>query len=253
MKTLKEFLHRIPRPYRVLVNLILILCLAAAFYVSIGSPALSQVHAFRRAERANLVGPSTILYSDTMKDYEYSHLIVAETDQGVITFATSDRYPYSFNYFKKTGDLTVVSPPKRSFLWGMDYIAVNLPVFVIHDQQDAHRAELELNIKGSLEYSFNGKMRTQTIDRCLHAQSDRSGAGYFRFSFQLAETGSTFLARNHGEDGFALDALAYSFVNRSGQPTDKITITAIVRLYAKDGTILLEQEQILPPNDRYWE
>ena len=252
MKKPKELLHRIPRPCRALFNLALALCLAAAFYFSIGSPVISQKHAFRRAECANLVGPSTILFSDKLTDYDYSHLIVAETNQGVITFATDDHKPSSFNYFRKTGDITVVSAPKRGFLWGLNYVPVNLPVFVVHDHPEAFRAELDLNIKGTLEYDYNGEICTQTLDQNLHADSEQWGIGYFRFMFRLEELEGGFFNK-HGADGFALDVLASSYENIKKLPTDGVTITAVVRLYAADGTLLLEQEQILQPNDRYWE
>lgn len=258
MKKLKNFWARIPRPCRVLWNLAAAFAIAAVFYVSIGSPAFSAEHAFRRAERANFVGPSEILFNEETENYLYDHLILAETEQGVITYATDENKSASFNYFKKTGAITVVSAPKYyPFYWGLDNLQISLPVFVVDDYPEAVYAELEICVKGVQKYNLNGESYTEILDQSFTAESHREKEGYFRFSLDLPfiyplDKDGNRLDVRHGPDGFALDILAYCFTNAAMRDFDA-DIFAAVRLYAADGTLLTEQAQTLQPNTRFWE
>lgn len=253
MKKLIKRWQKIPRPYKVLLDLTLTLILAIAFYVSIGSPALSQMHAFRRAERANFVGPSTILFSGKAENSEATHLILGETEGGVIMYGVRDKYPSRFNYFEKTGDITVVSAPKLSlWYWGREYIAVSLPVFVVDEYPEAVRAELEVHVEGLVEHRINGEDFSITLDQYFSDEATREGDGYFYFSFDLPfimpldEYGNDIPDANHGADGYALDALAYAFMDY-GTFAAGTTSSAIVRLYDADGTLIAESEQVLYP------
>lgn len=257
MKKLKEQWDKIPRPCRAITNLVLALVIAIVFYVSIGSPPFSRAHQFRRTERANLVGPSTILFNDSVENYEYSYLIVAETEHGILTYATDDDWPLRFNYFKKTGDITIVSAPDGPFHWGLDYLAISLPVFVIDDHPEAVYAELDLSIEGTLQHNINGANYTEELDQQFHVVSNRENEGCFRFSLDLPfihplDENGNWLDVSHGADGFALDVLAATFSERVFKDPEAV-ITAVVRLYDASGTRIVEQEQTLSPNLRYWE
>lgn len=258
LKDLRNLLDKIPRPCRALFNLVLILAVATVFYVSIGSPPFSPAHQFRRAERANLVGPSRILFNEKLTDNDYDHLIVAETKQGIITFAADETLPSSFNYFKKTGDITVISAPKFLMLWGLDNMPVNLPVFVIDDHSEAVRAELELFISGTLEHTVNGTDRTEVIDQHFFREATRENDGIFRFTLDLSyihnldENGGFLPDIKHGAEGYAMDVLADAFTNMDFLPFDG-TITAIVRLYDDNNHIITEQKLQLDPKLKYWE
>lgn len=257
LKDLRNLLDKIPRPCRALFNLTLALAVATVFYVSIGSPPLSPAHQFRRVERANFVGPSTILFNEKLTDYDYDHLIVAETESGILTFPTDETLPSSFNYFKKAGDITVISAPKFLMLWGLDNFPVSLPVFVIDDHPEAVRAELELYITGTLEHRVNGIDRTEVLDQYFYRESTRKDDGIFCFILDLPyihnlDENGYFLDINHGADGYALDALACTFTNMD-YLSSEITITAIVRLYDNGGNLITERELLLDPKLKYWE
>ena len=257
MKKLKEQRDKIPRPCRAITNLALALVIAIVFYVSIGSPPFSRAHQFRRTERANLVGPSTILFNDSVENYEYSYLIVAETEHGVLTFATDDTWPTRFHYCKKTGDITVVSAPDGPFYWGETYFSFRLPVFVIDDHPEAIRAELEVSINGTLERKVNGVKYVETLDQHFSDKSERGNDGIFCFSFDLPyidplDEYGNWIDVGHGADGFALDELASTFSDHTFK-TPTSTITAVVRLYDASGTLIAEREQVLSPDPQYWE
>lgn len=253
---MKKLIHRwqqIPRPYKVILDLILTLALAIAFYVSIGSPALSQTHAFRRAERANFVGRSTVLFSGKAENSEAKHLILGETEGGVVIFGAKEKYTSHFNYFDKTGDITVVSAPKLSlWYWGLEYFAVSLPVFVVDNYPEAVRAELEVHVEGVVEHRINGEDFSITLDQHFSDEATREGDGYFRFSFDLPfimpldQYGEWIPNAKHGADGYALDALAYAFMEH-GTLAAGTTSSAVVRLYDADGTLIVESEQVLYP------
>lgn len=257
MKQIKNLWKKIPRPYRSLCNLMVALVAVLVLYVSIGSPAFSREHLFRRTERSNFVGPSTILFHEKVENYDYSYIIVGETERGVVTFALGGETSENFNYFKKTGDIMVISAPTSRHL--PDFVgdgneAIQLPVFVIDKYPDAVYAQLEVSVDGVFNCGY--QEADIPLDQTFYAESTREYEGCFCFSFDLphlddlAEKGIDFTC--HGTEGHALDALALTFThpdrnNHTG------TITATIRLYDEDGTLLIEQEQELKRDDYYWE
>ena len=253
MKKLIKRWQNIPRPYKVVLDLAMTVILAAAFYVSIGSPALSQMHAFRRAERANFVGRSTILFRGKVENSEATRLILGETDNGVAIYGSREKYPSRFDYFEKTGNITVVSAPKFSlWYWGLEYFAVSLPVFVVDEYPEAVRAELEVHVEGLVEYTYNGELLSIPLDQHFSDEATREGNGYFLFTFDLPfiepldQYGNWKPNANHGADGYALDALANAFRDH-GTFANGTTSSAIIRLYDANGTLIAETEQILYP------
>lgn len=225
------------------------------WYVSNDCPALSHLHHFRRMERVNFVGPSTVLLNEKVEDggYCYSYIIVGETEHGVLT--STDNFGGDLNYFKKTGDITIVIAPKSpaSQSWGADNKAVKLPVVVVDNYPDAVYARLEVSIDGFM-YT-NQDIR---LDHTFSAEATRKYDGCFFFTFDLPhldnqrENGFPNPFISHGAEGYALDVLGFTFTN-SGNSSYEATVTAVVRLYDENGTLLTEQEQELAPNMRYWE
>lgn len=250
MKKLKHLWLSIPRPYRAVFNALLCVILIITFYVCIGAPTLTMEQAFRRAEKANLVGPSKILESSEFLYYDYDRLILAETEDGVITFV--DDPSRGFNYHEKTGDITVVAAPKGFFFWGMSNWQVSLPVFVVDDYPEAARAELELHITGALTHSLNGEKLDEPLDHHYCLTSHREQEGYFHFSLDLPfqdpydAHGNERNAR-HGADGYALDLLARTFTNfwTRVNPVSNAAITAAVRLYNEQDDLIAEKDLIL--------
>ena len=255
MKQLIHLWQRIPRPCRAILNLTFSLILVVILYVMFGSPAFSRKHEFRRAERANFVGPSTILFSGKVSNYDHDHLIIGETDEGVLSYIPNNSIYPTVNYFPKTGGITIVSAPKQlpGFDWGMHNLAVSLPVFLIDDHPEAVRAELEIHVEGVVEYTLNGNEISITLDQHFSAESFREGEGYFRFTFDrpfnedLAD--DIFSSRthiHHDADGYALESLAQAFTEHGTHAKGTIS-SAVVRLYAADGTLIVETEQVLYP------
>lgn len=248
MRKLKNFWLNIPRSFRAVLNILLILLLLAAFYTSIGAPPLSAEHAFRRAEKANLVGPSNILFNENVENYPYGNLIVAETEWGVITWV--DDATYGFNYHEKAGDITVVSAPKYWFDWGSADFAASLPVFVLHDYPEAEYAWLLLDIEGTYTHHTNGELLDEPLNHTPSLYSNRGGDGFFCFTLDVPDRGEGSYRDDAGglaDDGYAMDILAQTFTNtwNNTSPQSNASITATVLLYDKNGSLIAERELVL--------
>lgn len=251
MKKLKRAWLRIPRKIRACLNFVVFLLLAVTFYVTIGSPTLTEKQAFRRAERANLVGPSTILYSSDVLYYDYDHIILGETGEGVITYVTDDVWDPKLSYHEKTGDITVITAPKSPFSWSYSNYMVSLPIFVVDDHPDAARAELDLHITGTHTININGEQVNTPLDHRYALESHREQEGVFHFCIQLPfldpydEYGNETNAE-HGADGAALDVLAETFgVTPNALPYSNASITATVRLYDEQNALVANRDLIL--------
>lgn len=250
MRTLKNIWHRIPRPVRALLNILAILVLVVTFYVCIGAPAFNDEHAFRREEQANLLGPSTILFNEKVENYSYGKLILAETDDCVITWV--DDSWYGFNYHEKTGDITVVTGPEYWFEYGTETWEVNFPVFVVDDHPEAIQAEIELDIQGVYIHNLNGERLEEPLDHHFALSSHRENDGFFYFRLILPsvdaydERGYATEA-THGVDGYAVDALAQTFTNAETvmNPQSNVAITATVRLYDESDALILDRDMVL--------
>ena len=249
MIKLKFYWLNIPRPIRVLINIIAVLIISVTFYVCIGAPTINAEHAFRREARANLLDSSIILFNEKVENYPYDEVILAETENCVITWVDDDWF--GFNYHEKTGDITVVTAPAYWFDFGQHWFEVNLPVFVVDDYPEAVQAVLELDIQGVYVHNLNDQRLEEPLDHQFALSSHREGDGFFWFRMNLPylqqfdEDGA--IERTHGVDGYALDALADTFTNAMTvmNPQSNTSITAVVRLYDEQENLVAEKELIL--------
>ena len=249
MIRLKFYWLNIPRPIRALINIIAVAVVAVTFYVCIGAPTFTTEQAFRREERANLLGPSTILFNEKVENYTFGEVILAETENSVITWVDDDWF--GFNYHEKTGDITVVTAPAYWFNFGQHWFEVNLPVFVVDDHPEAVQAVLELDIQGVFVHNHNGQRLEEPLNHQFSLNANREKDGFFQFQMllpyldQFDENGA--IEKIHGPDGYALDALADTFTNAMNvmNPQSNVSITAVVRLYDAQENLVAEKELVL--------
>jgi len=248
MKKRKVLWGRIPRPCRGLLNLTGIILLAFLFYTSIGGTPLSRTQAFRRMERANFVGPSKVLFNETLENMWYDNILVAESEYGVSTYIhhmQDGELQGNFNYFPKTGSITVVSAPQKGLLYGTDKYPVQLPVFAIDDHPEAKRAKLDISVSGVFSYNYGNKKEKVNLDHHFSAESYRQQDGIFHFTFALSSNGEY----THGGRGFALDALAFTFSKWGNAMVQGVDIIATIRLYDENNSLITSQTLPLkPPN-----
>lgn len=243
---LKNRLNRIPRPLKACVCAVLVILLAITYYIALGCPTITFRQEFRRAEKAHLVGPSTIV--DTMNgEYsEFDKMIVGETEEGICFFGRYynsfpyndpfDEKQYYFSYVKKTGDLTLAAAPN---VWGDSWYFLGfvryVPVYLFTNEPEGIRAETDITVTGTCRDDSGEDLPfTQTF----HSEADRSDEGFFRFALSADdEAGSAALNFLSCVTGRNVIRLNYGYGLTS--------ITATVRLYDTDGTQIQEKELTL--------
>lgn len=245
---LKKNLNRIPRPLKACLCAILVIVLAAAYYIALGCPTNFRQE-FRRAEKSQLIGPSQIV--DTLKNeyQEFENMIVGETEYGICFFGEytynngkQEKTEYCLSYQEKTGDLTVAVPPTTStFNWSGHCFARSLPVYLFTDESEAVRAEIDLTVAG--EYSYYSDHSAESVKRPLmrtcQAEARRSDTGIFRFWFEADDQAGLaalqYLSNAIGGNAFEIVALLFT-------PS---TIQATVRLYDAQDQLIREETQTL--------
>lgn len=168
MGKLRERWARIPRAFRAISNIALILLLLYLCWCSNGKPLYNDMLEYRRMEKMQMLGPGTIVHELNphygVEDYpadhysEYEHTIVSETHEGIIffgvnTYSDGDKN-YTMTYQEKTGDISLAVPPTNWFDWGSQNWEIYMPVYVFHDYPNAHHAELDLTIEGTWDIHY---------------------------------------------------------------------------------------------------
>ena len=90
MKQLRKALEGIPRVVRVLIDLLLAAVLLLGCYIARGSPAFGEEAAFRRAEKAGMVGPSVLLDRMFLRsdwpNANYNLLLIGDDGDAILFF-----------------------------------------------------------------------------------------------------------------------------------------------------------------------
>lgn len=243
----KNLLKRIPRPAKAIFCAVCVVLLLIVYYIALGCPTTFRQE-FRRAEKAHLVGPSTIV--DMVEDTytQFDKMIVGETEHGICFFGRYyQNYPYNaprgekhylFSYVEKAGDLTIAAAPNVwGSVWTFQGFEQSIPVYLFTENADALRAELEISVSG--EYERNDV--TTQYEHTFRAEATRSESGIFRFWFS-ADTEKELAALyflSNATGGSAYQGL-----------TDKELETVFpttVRLYGADGKLILEKQLEIHP------
>lgn len=216
MKKLKNRKSRIPRKIKVILYALGLVLLVPLAYLALGCPALTPEMAFRRAERANLLGPSTILGIENDPGLFYGkpwHMIYAETDQVCMIYSCFDgKSGYSLYCAEKTGDATVLYPELCQSEVNKGTPVPSIVVF--DDLPNAKSARLEVTQKGSHFFYYS----TYIADRRTHP-------GYFLF---------------HSDGEATLSEISDSHTD-SGEDTDITVVRITVSFYNEDGTLIAER------------
>lgn len=241
----KNRLERIPRPVRACVYTVLAIVLVVVCYIALGSPTLSVQQEFRRAEKANLIGPSKIVDTLDSQYHDFDKMIVGETDYGICFFGRYyTNHPYNdpfaekhylFTYVEKTGDLTVTAAPN---FWGWAWVTsprtVSLPVYLFTDEPEAVRAEIEMVITGDTSLSTGGNINMVQFSETFRAEAARTQSGIFRFWFEAKEESGLSALR------YLSNVTGGSFYFKTEGEYNAV-IPATVRLYDSQGKLILER------------
>lgn len=234
MRRLKIWWRGIPRPVRIVCNLVLAVILFALFYIFRGSPDMTVEQAYRRAETRNLVGPGAILgVLDVDISGGYTQLLLAETDEGVIQYCyreenlgfifgahTVSSYEGDLIYRKKGDIVTLMAATGQ--MW-FQQETTNLPVILFDDCPKAVRAELDLRLTGelnSVEYDYS-----------YYLNSKRESGGYFVFDLKTTGGGE--------REVWAITQVSELYRDTGGYGE---AVPATVRLYDQNDHLIYEEE-----------
>lgn len=149
MKKLIRRWKRIPRKLRFFLDVFLALILLFGFLLTREIPAVWDDTRFRRAEKANLAGPSEILdlfhVPEEWAPVGYARLLLADAGEEVLFCPFYTNYNgYGALYRReKTDGILLTTPP--SFLLGSWDLSV-VPLFLFADDPAAVRAEVQLRL-----------------------------------------------------------------------------------------------------------
>lgn len=233
------------RPLRAGIDIVLILICLAVLYITIGCPTLSMHQEFRRAEKANLVGPSKIVDTLTTDCCGYDKMIVGETEEGICFFGKfivltgntifDKDVCYNFMYLKKSGEMTVAATPN---LWS-EYFpdsSRSLPVYLFTDYRNAERAEIEIRIDGICEpnYAYEDWPGYTPFDGVMQetflGSATRDENGFFRFLFTTQDQAQIYALKVLSDTSHQVFSFHY-----------QATVYATVQLYDSQGILIAEQ------------
>lgn len=245
----------IPRPLRACLWALLVLALATLYYIALGCPTLSVRQEFRRAEKANMVGPSKIV--DRMEALHYSEfdrLLVGETEYGIVFFGRygstrtgskhSGSWIYRFSYIEKTGDITFAAPPNNYGYFGMH----KLPVYIFTEHQDAVRATISIQASGIRSNTTNGVTTEAPFAETFAAEATRDKAGFFRFILTAKNNAphDTWGAEN--DESYALFCISNLCSTDTYYDKQAVMVFPIdVTLYDAEGNVIVTKTLQLGP------
>ena len=186
MTAIQRFFDRIPRRLRIAVDLALAMALLLAGYIAAGCPAFGDENEFRRAEKAGMVGPSTLLDWVAVQrgwpSVGYDRILIGDDGDAILFYTytvgrgTSSLEGRLLRREKTEGLLLTPLPCVSANLWQSTEV---LPLFLFADDPNAVKATVRLQLTPE---------ETVTLTQARRAsEGDESNLPGF-FYFQLPVT-----------------------------------------------------------------
>ena len=220
----------VSRKTRVISNLLGIVLLLILLLVFSQSPALTAKGQFRRVEKANFVGPATILDTVSLDYDSYDSLLLATGEQGVSIFRydKDDLKRNDFTYREKMGNTTVLAIPNQSWLSFETRFSANVPIVVFDSYPEAVRSELSITLTDG-----------EAFQQEYHLTATRNGSGYFLFMLSANS------AKPLGKEGLAMALLTQISDDTPRTANGEIAVPATVRYYDTADTLICEDTVII--------
>lgn len=225
-------MKRIPsKKVRIFRNIFILVLLLGLMDFLIADTFWVPENEFRRQERGNLVGPSTILGKEEI-DHSYCHgMIVADAGDGVILWIYGrDIGRNFFTYREKYAENMIVAAP-GSFGFMVVEDELHLPIVLFDNVPKAARAELD--------FTLHAIYNEEEFEKSYHLEAERTAQGYFHFTLEAkseSEWGDL------GAEGAALNRFAYISTGESKYVDT--TIPVAIRFYDITGQ-LIETDTVL--------
>ena len=208
---------------RLLQNLLILILLVGLMDFLTADFFLIPEHQFRREERGNLVGPSTILGNEEIDLGPFHGMILAETRETVILWLYGEDVGRTqFICRNKYDDNMLIAPPGTG---GFSLVSdeIHLPIVLFDNTPRAARAEIEF----TLREMWDG----QDFEKTYHLETQRDPHGYFLFTLD-AEGKWPGL----GAEGAALNTLTNISSNRDTYISRSIPVE--IRFYDVNGELI---------------
>lgn len=233
---MRRLWNEIPRKLRFFADALLALVLLFAVYVALDCPTPGMEETrFRRAERANLVGPSRLLdrldVPRVWVDVGYDRLLIGDDGEKILFYTYSKdqngRYTRGTLWRREKTDGILLTPAPRTLtVWGTGRSSLEvemvLPIFLFADDPEAARAEVSICLSETYAVTMTRERRGKN-------------SGYFRFDLPLT-------SENWQRDGEILEDL--SATNMSFWQTSR-QYPATIRLYDASGTLLETRDYLI--------
>lgn len=239
---LSKLSEKIPRKTQVFINLGLILVLPFTIYLLLGSPAGDAETAFRRAEKANLVGPSKILGIETVDGMWGDTYVIADNGDSAILYLCDSPTTFGLNY---SNSYRLIYRPKMGSVsvYGLHQYAIGFfdntyTLIVMDDYPEAVRAELEL------ELFWQDSETLEVFRKAYSLSAVREHPGYFRMDILFASDEDAQQERNAIGQFSCWSANPPTYLGEYSYP-------ATVRLYNDADELICERSlDLFPEADR---
>ena len=232
---MKRLFRRFSRKHRFFLDVALTLLLLLAIVAVVGIPAVGDDTRFRRAEKANLAGPSEILdlfhVPEEWAPVGYARLLVADAGEEVLFCPFYTNYNgYGALYRReKTGGILLTTPP--AFTLGSWDLSV-VPLFLFTDEPAAVRAEVQLRLSEDVVLELSQVRGTDVPDE---ERDKHTRQRFFWFDIPMPE--------NSWSKKRAL--LWDLWETNSSTANSAAEFTATIRLYDADGMLLETREYVI--------
>lgn len=246
MKGIRRILHHIPKPLRFLFDLLLAAVLFFAWFVARGGPRYGEEERFRQAEKANLVGPSTLLDKMYVQpDWVgsaayYNRLLIGDAGDEILFYTLINGQRHSnmdgvlARREKTAGILLTPLPgsiPTPSEVSGEE---PSIPLFLFVDDPAAVRAEVQLHLTEDWEVTLSQYRGTG-------APEEQQGWGIREHYFLLCLPVPS-KVWDSPEKEEALRRMSWTNASstvRSGE------FPAVIRLYDAEGRLLETRDYVI--------
>lgn len=229
MKKIAAFWRRLPRALRALIQIIAILFCLVLAYLAAGSPALTREMEYRQWEKSHMMGPCTILGTETVSTNNAKKVMIGK-DKTHLMFCTytkgEDLRYHSIMFVEKYGDLNLLAA------WDPYYDRLSndhnytLPLILYDEYPAAVRAEVAFTLYAP-EESSNYKYD-------FFLESTRTNDGYFYFEIEH---------KAHCNQHYTnmLASMAYISHNFSTRDTGDPIAPITIRLYDQNDQLIVDE------------
>ena len=236
---MRRLWKKISRQLRFALDALLALALLTAVYVAMGCPFLGEAALFRRAEKANLMGPSKIIDRlDVPKDWptvSWDRLLIGDDGEEIVFWSRSRG--------ERSGSVTRMAKAEGILLTPMlgfgAPTAADLqkdcvvPLFLFVDDPAAVKATMQLRLSETDEITLT-QVRGGTVD--TRAGDPGSRERYFLFHMPVTREEWTL------ERGELIHKLLDSYTNARYRP---VGYQATILLYDAEDRLIETREWIL--------